>query len=722
MIPQSDAFPQKESYNWYFGRNAGITFINGPPEAVHDGRMDSFEGCATISDYKGDLLFYTDGINVWNSGHEIMENGTGLKGNPSATQSGIIVPYPGNKDLYYIFTVGDAGKPDGLNYSIVDISKNGGLGEVVIKNIFLHSPVTEKVTAVNYSNSNDIWVVAHDWDSNAFRAYLIKEGGLIGKAVVSSVGIEHTGLNNYAGYLKASPGGNKLASVINGSSIVQICEFNSKTGAVSNCFIIQNKALKNPYGLEFSPDGSKLYISTISSPSKIIQYDMKAGSAEMIIASEVIIATESGKEYYFAPLQLGPDKKIYIGKYENEFLDAITFPDKKGLECDFRANAANLDGRLCIWGLPTFIQSYFYDPGPCDETAFSLDSFNTDSPLRLVLDAEIVGESIRTSKAEVSSRGAAWYKWRVPVRNGFICEFSFRISNGQNDDKMVDGSLPGGDGLAFVIQNSRPDAIGISGSGIGYATIPNSIAFEIDLFNNALPYFKDINDPNGNHIAIQSAGQGKNSSNHIEEFNIALNDEIIEITPDSTVYYVKIDYDGRADSLLVYLDTADVSGKPVFGKPSIEIPNFKIDEILNLYNGEAAFIGFTSASGDSFEDHEIMSWSFCPSHTDFVSNVEDYSDNISDSYSNNAEEFFILFPNPFSDNINIVFNNNLTFKTISAFNIIAVYNITGIKVGEIDFPAGGSASWTPNQLENGVYFIRIETDTKILSQPLYYIR
>ncbi len=719
IIPKTDVFPQKEAYNWYFGRNAGITFINGPPEVLLDGRMDSFEGCATISDYKGALLFYTDGIHVWNSANEIMENGFDLKGNPSATQSGIIVPFPGNKHLYYIFTVIDAGKPDGLNYSIVDISENGGLGKVITKNIFLHSPVTEKVTAVNYSNFNnsklqDIWVVAHDWDSNAFRAYLIDENGLDSHAVISNVGIQHAGPNNYAGYMKASPGGDKLASVINGSAIVQICDFDTKTGTVSNCFNIQNDTLNSPYGLEFSPDGSKLYVSTITPPSKIIQYDMTAGTPDDIITSEVVIATESRWEYYFAPLQLGPDKKIYIGKYENDFLDAIAFPNKKGLDCDFEANAADLKNRMCIWGLPTFIQSYFFDPGPCDNMAFSIDSIDNSSPLRLVGDAEITGQSVRTSKAEISSVGAAWYQWRVPVRNGFTCEFSFRISNAQNDDKLDDGSLPGGDGLAFVIQNSRPDAKGRSGSGIGYATIPNSIAFEIDLFHNALPYFKNVNDPNGNHIAIQSGGQGKNSSDHIDDFNIALNDEIIEIVPDSTVYYVKIEYDGFADSLWVYLDTT-----AAFGVAVIEMADFKIDEVIKLFNGETAFVGFTSSSGDSFENHEILSWSFCPAHTDYVSSVDDNPNNPNNP--NNIVDLIKLFPNPFSEILNITINNRQIINNISIYGI-SIYNMTGIKVGEINVSSGESFTWAPNTLGDGVYFIRIETGSGIISKPVYYIR
>lgn len=79
--------------------------------ALTNGQLNTLEGCATIADTTGSLLFYTDGITVWNRNHVPMPNGSGLLGNPSSTQSGIIVPYPGNTDLYYVFTVHDAGEP-----------------------------------------------------------------------------------------------------------------------------------------------------------------------------------------------------------------------------------------------------------------------------------------------------------------------------------------------------------------------------------------------------------------------------------------------------------------------------------------------------------------------------------------------------------------------------------------------------------------------------------
>jgi hypothetical protein len=83
---------QKEANIWYFGTKAGISFRTSPPTALTNGQMTTTEGCATISTFAGRVLFYTDGINVWDSTHSIMPNGSGLKGHSSSTQSAIIVP------------------------------------------------------------------------------------------------------------------------------------------------------------------------------------------------------------------------------------------------------------------------------------------------------------------------------------------------------------------------------------------------------------------------------------------------------------------------------------------------------------------------------------------------------------------------------------------------------------------------------------------------------
>ena len=163
LLTSTILYAQKEGNIWYFGRRAGLDFNSGAPVPLTDGIMNTLEGCSAISNDMGNLLFYTDGVSVWNKNHIRMPNGFGLNGHPSSTQSALIVQDPGNSDRYYIFTVPAQqnhygfSRPLSFYYNIVDMTLAGGLGDITIKNMLLMNKVTEKLTAVRHANGHDIW-------------------------------------------------------------------------------------------------------------------------------------------------------------------------------------------------------------------------------------------------------------------------------------------------------------------------------------------------------------------------------------------------------------------------------------------------------------------------------------------------------------------------------------------------------------------------------------
>ena len=177
-------FAQRQASNWYFGYGAGIQFdlATNSTNSVNNGQLFTNEGCSSISDEDGNLLFYTDGTTVWNKQHTIMTNGIGLYGDNSSAQSAIIVPKPDDPNIYYIFTVdtsvGDLDPDNGFNYSVVDMTLDGGLGAVTSKNVNLLQLCSEKLTAVlKDCITKSIWVItfaseAGDTDIfNTFHAF-----------------------------------------------------------------------------------------------------------------------------------------------------------------------------------------------------------------------------------------------------------------------------------------------------------------------------------------------------------------------------------------------------------------------------------------------------------------------------------------------------------------------------------------------------------------------
>ncbi|MES2616841.1 MAG: PKD domain-containing protein [Bacteroidota bacterium] len=352
-----NSFSQKEANNWYFGSYAAIDFNSGTPVGLTTSQMSTLEGCASISSASGSLLFYTDGITVWDKTHQIMPNGTGLKGHFNASQSAVVIPKPGSSTIYIIFTVDQIGNANGVMYSELDISLNSGKGDIISsrKNIALVAPASEKITAVQHSNENDFWMLCHKYGSDEIYAYLITSSGVSTTPVISKTGITIPTDNsaNTLGYMKASANGNKIAYA-NGGNLKNVClaDLDATTGKVSNV-ITYSITNASPYGVEFSPNGDLLYVTY--SNKTVRQYDANATSTSEILTSEQIIATDV---VALGALQLGPDKKMYIASF-SQFLSVIHLPDIKGSACNYEKKFVDLKGNSCSYGLPSFIQSYF---------------------------------------------------------------------------------------------------------------------------------------------------------------------------------------------------------------------------------------------------------------------------------------------------------------------------------------------------------------------------
>ena len=355
----SNSFAQKEGNFWFFGNNAGLDFNSGAPVALTVGALNTSEGCAAISNSAGELLFYTDGLTVFNKLHEEMPNGFGLLGGVSSTQSAIIVPKPGSSTIYYIFTTPNAGGGDaGLNFSEVDMTLEGGLGDVTAtKNVLLFSPVNEKLTAVKKSNNVDVWVISHNDSTNEFLAFSVTAAGVSITPVISAAGTTETETIHGMGYLRASPDGTKLASVVAWISVVDMLNFNTTTGTITYDFTFTPPfTFQQAYGAEFSPDGSRLYISS-SASANIYQYNMLSASATTFIASATLIGTSATSQ--MGALQTGPDGKIYIAKWTQPTISCINNPNALGTACNYMDDAVNLAGEFSTGGLPNFITSYF---------------------------------------------------------------------------------------------------------------------------------------------------------------------------------------------------------------------------------------------------------------------------------------------------------------------------------------------------------------------------
>jgi gliding motility-associated-like protein len=348
---------QYEGNIWYFGEGAGIDFNNTTPESLRDGQLYTEEGCATICNKQGTLLFYTDGITVFNRQHTPMPNGYNLMGDPSSTQSGIIVPYPDSSQLFYVFTVTEHGKPNGLRYSLVDMRLDSGRGDVIAdkKNILVMTPTSERIAAVRHGDRKSYWLATREINGNTFYAWRITSAGISSTAVTSSVGSVHDGAEDgMVGYLKFSQSGQKAAYANRDKikGLVEVFDFDNETGKFSNPVTLP---LPSAYGLEFAPNEKYLYATQIELHS-LVQYDISLNNETLIQNSRKAIKIGQTDP---AGLQLGPDEKIYITQREVPFLHVIRLPDNEAASCGFQKEAVPLEKGYGMLGLPCIMSDIF---------------------------------------------------------------------------------------------------------------------------------------------------------------------------------------------------------------------------------------------------------------------------------------------------------------------------------------------------------------------------
>lgn len=396
---------QGEANMWYFGNQAGVNFNTSPPTALTDGQLSTSEGCSSMSDENGNLLFYTDGRTVWNRNHEIMSNadyfgGNGLLGDPSSTSSGLIVPNPINPDIYYVFTVDephhenafaypdqgpaypngnpipdgeytdvpgssipqdDDGYNNGLNYSAVDMSLNNGLGNVVdaeknrplitydaTDSEELKYKCSEKITAVKAHNCNAIWVLTHFIDK--FYAFKIDENGVNAIPVISQVGpsISITDYRRAAlGYMKASPDGKKILVAHQTRTFDQVGTNEGSDGGVFLYdFDDETGEVSNNQALieDVNPYGVEFSTETTKAYATMRQQE-QVKLYQWDLESDDIPSskTELSSQPGVNPtaLQLAPNGKIYRALIGTSKLGVINQPELTGIAAEYSESTAN---------------------------------------------------------------------------------------------------------------------------------------------------------------------------------------------------------------------------------------------------------------------------------------------------------------------------------------------------------------------------------------------
>ena len=373
-------FAQNQNNFWVYGYQAGINFNTNPPSYQGGFAILASEGAASVANpVTGELLFYSDGVTVWDTSNNSMPNGTGLLGGDpmmlSSTTAAVICEKPGSANQYYLITVDEQGSNNGIRYNVVDMTLNGGLGDIVAgqKNIPIFSTNAEKACIVPNAAGDGFWLLSHDLPGETFYAFAITAAGINTTPVATTLGGTQ---GNGAGFLKVSPQFDRVAITNLFFQDAEVYDFDNGTGIFSNPIILNLPgfgAAGGAYGIEFSCSGNLLYVSD---GSNLFQYDLSLGNSAAIMAGAYSVLSNVFSCY---GLQLGPDRKIYVS---NGALDVINNPDVTGAGCDYQAGAIPGQQSGGGWGLPQWVYRVGDEPiscGLCEPSEQTVSIFSCES-------------------------------------------------------------------------------------------------------------------------------------------------------------------------------------------------------------------------------------------------------------------------------------------------------------------------------------------------------
>lgn len=464
-------FSQKEANIWILDIDYCIDFNSGTPELVcpppssecgnyNQPYCDFFfstQSGSSICDESGNLLMYTNGEVVWNATYDTMLLGQYLYGNQYSNQC-LIIPRPQMPHRYYVFVTNYILWNSGVRYSEVDMTLDGGLGAVLVPyNHLLLSPACQKVTAVHHANGIDIWVLAHEWESNAFHAVLVTMAGVSSTPVISNVGSYHGEVypmdpypmanHGTTGEMKFSVDGSKVILANRGWDFVELFDFDNSTGILSSPIKVNLEGAEN---VEFSPDGTLAYFSNNSNfnmnldTGRVYQMDLLAGDSSAIVNTCLVISPLYEQSLHF--MQLSPCGRIFdTGRssivYLGSALSIIQSPNTPGVGCNYDISAYPTEQWYCsdaqIHMMPNFFRSaldrnIMFENQCFGDTSLIYTLTNTDfDSIRWVFEDSLTGVSFTIPNQDSVYHGfsepGSYEIFLKRYRNGNLSEIKKRL-------------------------------------------------------------------------------------------------------------------------------------------------------------------------------------------------------------------------------------------------------------------------------------------------------
>lgn len=403
---------------WYFGQRVIMDFgVSGSamPTFIYNNSSSSpsplaYEGTTTVSDQNGNLVFWTNGLNIWDKSGAIMQNSTGLTGASSATQA--VASFPMNTGRTKYGVVSNSGQGETgygeLYFSVVDTTLNGGKGAVTaVKNQQLGGTglvgySNEALNAMPKGDGSGYYVFTFNQTTKKITKFFINNNGSVSGPSYTSMSpaplVCYTSATGFTGYGSINFSQDYTKMIVmsgawrcdgtngggaNDSGTAYLYDVDTSTGGLTlkaswttSGWIGTAGGSHGGYTADFSPQEKYIYVGQIY-PGNIIRYDITSGDSTTIKNSQWVIGwdtldtdtthiREGG-----AHIRQGPDGRMWIAdravsywpiNYESaasttpcklSYISAPDSPINSKASIGFSIDAITLPAGSCsIWGLP----------------------------------------------------------------------------------------------------------------------------------------------------------------------------------------------------------------------------------------------------------------------------------------------------------------------------------------------------------------------------------
>jgi hypothetical protein len=343
--------------NWFWGTYASMDFSTGTAVANNaanaNATVNGFESSVVQSDEHGNLLFYSDGINIWDRNHIQFNTVPVFPWNNATVPGLIIVPYPKHPGLYYIVSCPPGyANAQGPQFVLVDINNRTITAAQRFNHPTLPTSVSECLTAVPHCNGIDYWVVIKGFPPDGkFYSILVTQDGMQANAAPVISANYYT---SYSAQIKGNHKGNKIGMAIFSSTQFVFAEynFNQATGVVSNQFLVPAQpGHQIDLGIVYSMNDSVIYtIQSFSNSDKLYKYDATNLSSPGILMQDPVEALY---------LEVGPDRNVYLAQtaWNTPYMDMVINADSYANSA-FVLNAVDFTG--IVPGPPYFVATHVY--------------------------------------------------------------------------------------------------------------------------------------------------------------------------------------------------------------------------------------------------------------------------------------------------------------------------------------------------------------------------